>query len=317
MNLDYTEITKFLGKDKLCLEYLQWNASYINATKYYFNGCNKVELWHNVGLNQVTIKGSIPYFINGHNYYSTSKDWLEGLDYLTNCLKVNLYNGLVEKFEFGTIQEIPFQLDTFLRYHVKLNEMKTIEYKQGSILTGKYFDNSNLRVKLYDVSRNIKQKLTKPIQEELERVHGWDKDKHYVKIENHYKKPEVHFKRNILLNELLSSEFQAGLKNDLLTTYQGIMKTGNSIIPTKKADINAGTIPLMVLKELEAMFNFKTEDLIKQKLKAIPENILSHDDKKARQRTLRDNMKKISLNGSSEYDISELLKNSIQNQLVN
>jgi hypothetical protein len=66
------------------------------------------------------------------------------------------------------------------------------------------------------------------------------------------------------------------------------------------------------LKELEEIHQFKTEDLIRQKLKEIPEDILSPADRKARQRILRENMKKISIRGQSEYDISELLKAKIR-----
>ena len=117
---------------------------------------------------------------------------------------------------------------------------------------------------------------------------------------------------NIYLDELLSTGFQKRLQEELLSTYQGIMKTGKTVIPDRKSDINAGTIPLLILKELEEIHNFKTEELLKQKLKEIPEDILSPADRKARGRILRENLKKISMKGKSEYDISELLKAKIR-----
>ena len=86
------------------------------------------------------------------------------------------------------------------------------------------------------------------------------------------------------------------------------MKTGKTILPKCKADINAGTIPLMILKELESVYNFNTEDLIKNKLKAIPETIFSPADRKARQRIIKENLNKIKFQGKSEYDIFELLE---------
>ena len=89
------------------------------------------------------------------------------------------------------------------------------------------------------------------------------------------------------------------------------MKTGNLILPEKKADLNAGTLPLLILKELEGIYHFRTEDLLKAKVKAIPERILSTDDKKARMKILRGNLKKISNQGKSEYDITELLEAKI------
>lgn len=312
MNLDYIEISKSLGKDKLCNDYLQLDAKYNGAERYSFNGCNKIEVWHKELTNQVIMKGSIPYFINGHNFYASQKDWIEGLEYLQGCLQINIFAGLVNCFEFGTIQEIPFPESDFLRNHIKAKGMQVREYKKGNILTGKEFDSPSLKVKLYDVQRNIKNKLDKPIREDLRKAYAWDKEKHYIKLENHYKKPEAHFRGNIYLNELLSSGFQQGLKTGLLTSYNRIMKTGNSIIPSHKGDINASTIPLMILKELESVYNFNTEELIKGKLKAIPEDVFSPADRKARLRTIRDNLKKISLQGGSPYDIKELLQARIE-----
>jgi hypothetical protein len=308
MNLDYIEIAKFMGKDKPNFHNLEREALYPNAERYSFQGCKKIEVWNYPESNQIKIKGSIPYFINGHNFYSSLHDWKEGLEYLQGSLNINIFTGLVNCFEFGTIQEIPFPESEFLMNHIKAKGFQTRDYHKGSILTGKEFDSSSLKIKLYDINRNIKNKLEKPIREEISRLFGWDKEKHYIKIENHYKKPEAHFKGNLYLSEILSSIFQEGLKNELLNSYQKIMKTGKSIMPTSKADINAGTIPLMILKELESVYNFNTEELIKNKLKAIPEDVFSPSDRKARLKTIRDNLKKIGLQEISKYDIIELLQ---------
>ncbi len=312
MNLDYIEIAKCIGKDKLNFSYLQRAASYEGADRYYFDRCKKIEVWHYEQRNQITIKGSLPYWLNGHNYHSSLNDWKEGLNYMQGCLGINLFSGIVNCFEFGTIQEIPFNEAAFLRNHVKISGMESREYKQGNVLTGKEFLSPSLKVKLYDVSRNIKNKLDKPLQEELRRLYGWDRAKHYIKLESHYKKPEAYFRGNVYLNELLSSSFQNSLPLELISTYQKIMKTGKSHLPERKADINAGTLPLLILKELESVYNFQTEELLKAILKEIPEAILSPADRKARMKILRDNLKKITLEGKSEYDITELLQEKIQ-----
>lgn len=316
MNLDYIAISKILDKDKPNLEYLNREALYPNAERYSFQGCKKLEIWNYPQRNQLTIKGSIPYFLCGHNFNSSLEDWKEGLDYLSSCLNLNLYSGLIEAFEFGTIQEIPFPENAFLRNHIKIPGMETKEYLQGQQITGKEFLSPALKVKLYDSNRNIKNKLDKGIQEEISRLWGWDKEKHYIKLENHYRKPEAHFKGNLYLNEIFSPGIQHKLKTEILLTYQRIMKTGNVIFPEKKADINAGTIPLIILKELEGIFNFNTEELLKSKLKEIPEEILSHEDRKARMKILRENLKKISISGKSEFDISALLEAKIQQEEI-
>lgn len=315
MNLDYIEVTKFTGKDTPNFTYLQCEAIYPNAERYSIQGCRKLEIWNYPKRNQITLKGSLPYFINGHNFNSIPEDWKEALDYISNCMNLNLYSGLIECFEFGTIQEIPFPENAFLRNHIKIPGMQPKEYLKGHIITGKEFISPSLKVKLYDANRNIKNKLDKSIQKELSKVWGWDRAKHYIKLENHYKKPEAHFRGNIYLNEILSSEFQQILKIELINTYKRIMKTGNAKIPEKKADINAGTIPLIVLKELESVFNFNVEELLKGKVKEISEDILSPADRKARLKILRDNLKKITISGKSEFDISELLEEKINQEV--
>jgi len=314
MNLDYIEVAKFMGKDKLNTAYLQRAASYEGAEKYHFDRCKKIEVWHYESSNHIAVKGSLPYWLNGHNYFSSLQDWKEGLEYMQGCLNINLFSGIVNCFEFGTVQEIPFPESAFLRNHVKITGMESRQYQQGNVITGKEFISPSMKFKMYDAARNFKNKLDKPIQEELSRLYGWDKAKHYIKLENHYRKPEAYFRGNVYMNELLSPNFQNHLKNELLSTYQKIMKTGNIHLPEKKGDINAGTLPLLILKELEALYNFRTEDLLKAKLKEIPEGILSPADRKARMKTIRDNLKKIHFEGKSEYDISELLQAKIQQE---
>jgi hypothetical protein len=311
MNLDYIEIAKFTGKDKPNFHSMEKEAVYPNAERYSFQGCKKIEVWNYPEINQIKIKGSIPYFINGHNYFASLNDWKEGLDYLQGSLGLNLYSGLIECFEFGTIQEIPFSPASFLQNHIKVSGMEGKEFRKGNVLTGKEFHSPSLKLKIYDCGRNIKNKLDKGIQEEINRLFGWEKAKHYIKLESHYRRPEAHFKGNVYLAQLLTEEFQRQLQINLLNQYQRIMKTGKAIIPERKADINAGTLPLIILKELEGIHNFRTEELLKALLKEIPEEILSPADKKARQRILKENLNKIRTAGESEFDISKLIKSKI------
>ena len=46
-------------------------------------------------------------------------------------------------------------------------------------------------------------------------------------------------------------------------------------------------LPLLVLKDLETVHGFNVEDLLIQKLKTIPEEVLTSEDRKARKRQLR------------------------------
>ena len=48
----------------------------------------------------------------------------------------------------------------------------------------------------------------------------------------------------------------------------------------------------MVLKEIERISDINARELINQKIKSIPENILNKNDRKARTRQIKENLKK-------------------------
>lgn len=311
MNLDFIHISKHIGKDTTNFAYLQEAATYNDSTKkYVFDRCEKLQIFHNPNTNILTVKGSLPYWLNGHNYNSSIEDWKEGLDYLSGCLNTNIYTGNIEAFEFGSIQEIPFSASSLLHNHISIKGMTPQEYRQGKTLTGKYFKSPALTVKMYDAGRNIK-KLNKAIRETLSKSFAWDSTKQYIKLENHYKKPYEYFKQQLTPSILISDHFQKVLQMDLIETYSKIMKTGKIKLPENKKDINAGTIPLMVLLELSEVYGFNAEEMLKTLLKEIPQDIMSKEDIKARLHIIRSNLRKLQSSQNSEFDISKLLHEKI------
>lgn len=309
MNLDYIEIIKRQGKDKFCLDYLEHEGSYSSGwEKFVMCAVNKMEVW--ISKDELKVKANLPYFLNGHNFFSTKADIINGLQYSSELLNTNLFNAEAEKFEFGTVINIPQSPHDFLSNHISLKKIPLQPfYKKGSgKLTGKGYENKILKLKMYDESQRIKTLLPEVIRADLKTHHNYNAGSNYIRIESHYKKPQIHFKqRTIYVNDLLQDGFLKLCKEDLITTYKSIMKTGIIQLPAKKKDINSATLPLIVLKELGILFDFNPEDLLKQKLKSIPAETLSRNDKKARQRQLKRNLMKLSQKNKSPYDISELL----------
>ena len=146
----------------------------------------------------------------------------------------------------------------------------------------------------------------------LSKDFSYNPKSNYLKIECHYTKPEIYFKnRNLTLIDLFTSEFTDKCKSDLLTNYQKIMKTGCIQIPETKDKLSSSVIPLICLKELGQIYGFNPDEAIKTLIKAIPETILTKDDKKARNRQIGNNLKLIQTAGKSIYDISDLIKAKI------
>lgn len=304
MNFDYLEISRSLSKDKPCLDYLDWQlATKYGWNKFLYEGCKDIEIWLNEEKDSITIKGSIPYFMAGQNFNTEVKDLKNGFDYLSSILELNLYKSEVKVFEFGTILKIPFSPSKVFNSHLKIQGMKTRSFDNG-----KYFEDSILRVKLYDVGKNIKLKLDKNERNALIERQGYNPQANYLKVENHYKKPSVSFKKRfILASDLLECSFEKQCKEDLYNKYSNIMKTRQVQINDKK-QLSSSTIPLIILKEYEDYLPCKAEDLLIKKIKAIPEEIMTKEDKKSRIRQLRTNLKKIGVNEKYEFDISNLIR---------
>jgi len=313
--IDYTEITKHLYKDNLCFDYLQPEASYKSGwNNYFLKGCKEMQVWYNESNNLLNVKGSLPYYWQKHNFSFDRKSLQESINDISSRLKVNLWEAELSKFEYGSIIEVQAKPEELIRHHIKIKGMETRSNNPDT----KVFNGTIQSLKLYDAGRNIKNKLDKAIRSLLSNNYGYDQGKHYLKIENHYKKPykALNSGIRILVNDLLIPEFNQKCKNDLLSQYRNIMKTESILIPKDKKSLSAGNIILLAFKETESLFNINAEERINSMLKAIPEEILNQNDKKARKRQIREMLKKISDPGESilagnGYDLYAILEEKL------
>jgi hypothetical protein len=310
MNLDYTELTKGISKDNLCLNYLEHEASYNSGTeKFTLKGVNKLELYLNERTSEIKLKANFPYFWQGHNFNFKKSQLIEAIQYTSEMLNLNLFDAEISSFEFGTILQTEKPPEEILLNHISYKSKPLQPYYNRNKLSGKYYSSSTIIHKLYDAGKNIKNKLPEGIKADLESLYDYDKAKYYLKVENHYKKPEVHFnKKALFVNDVISDSFLLQCKTDLIQTYKQIMKTGIIKLPKEKKDLNSSTIPLILLKELEALYQFNTDELLRLLIKSAPETIFTKEDKKARRRQIESNLKKIELAGVSEYDLLKQLE---------
>jgi hypothetical protein len=307
MNFDYIEAVISLDKDKPSLDYLDYQACYNTGwEKYLYEGCKAVEVWLNPDTAMLKIKGSIPYFVEGHNFNSSHSAFKSGIDHLSNVLALDLHKAEMKKFEYGTILEIPFPVNDIFLSHLKIPGMKTKPFDYGI-----YFEDRVLKVKLYDANRNLKIKLNRQERERLTLNFGYNVHSNYLKIENHYKNPYNYFKQGIIsLGDMLSPDFETICKHDLSEKYKSIMKTKSINLKNKK-QLTSSTIPLIILKEYERLLPCSAEELIKQKIKSLPASIMTNEDKKSRRRQIKANFKKLYSEQLCQYDVSGILLNQL------
>ncbi len=270
-----------------------------------------MEVWHNESNNLLKVKGSLPYYWQKHNYNFDRKDLQESIQDISARLKINLWEAELSRFEYGSIIEVQTKPDELIRHHIKIKGMQTRSINPDA----KVFEGIIQSLKLYDAGRNMKNKLDKAIRSHISQAYGYDQGKHYLKIENHYKKPYkvLNSGIRILVNDLLIPEFIQKCNADLLYQYRNIMKTESLQIPKDKKALSAGNIILLAFKEAEGLFNINAEVMINNLLKAIPEEILNQNDKKARKRQIKEMLKKISDSGGgirakNEYDLYSILE---------
>lgn len=294
---DHIGISLFTGKGTPNLSHLTDTGNVWQGWQQYrLEGVCPLKVQYKAPLRELKISGSLPYLCRGHNYPAGTADLREAMDYVSQLIGLNVFSGSIDVFEFGQFVTVPLRVDVMLANHTHLPGFVARGYLNKA---SKEFESSALRVKLYDANRNFSHKVKGEAKQALQEDFGFEPGKHCMKVENHYKKPQIHFKQRVLVADLFNPVFVDLCKTDLLTTYRRIHKPPPGAMPTNKKDLPASMLPLLVLKDLEAVHGFSVEDLLTQKLKAIPEEVLTPEDRKARKRQLR---KMLGLVGSATAD---------------
>ena len=282
---DHIGISLFTGTSTPNLSYLTDTGNVWQGWQQYrLEGVCPLRVQYKAPLRELRISGSIPYLCRGHNYPAGNRDLREAMDYVGQVIGLNVFSGTIEVFEFGQFINVPLPVNVMLANHTRLPGYVARGHLNGA---SKEFDSTALRVKLYDANRNFRHKVKGNAKQALWEDLGFEPGKHCLKVENHYKRPEVYFKQRVLVADLFNPEFVDLCKTDLLDTYRRIHKTPAGAMPTNKKDLPASMLPLLVLKDLEALYGFSVEALLTQKLKTIPEEVLTSEDRKARKRQLR------------------------------
>ena len=310
MNYDYTECSKFVNKDKLYLENLNHISSNIYGCDNYSMTYNNTEIKisHNSNSNELKVKGSLPYFIEGQNFSNDMGKIKEAVYIISDTINTNLFDAVVKKFEAGITFESPFNPNEVFNSHYSIKGMETRAFK-----TGKIYLDANRLIKFYNAGKRIKKVLDARQRNELILTKGYKPEVDYLRLEVQHLKPEVYWKqRNISIADLFKEEFIYKCKKDIYNTYDMINKEGYYLLPKDKRDCTLPVIELLALKELGLKYGFNPEEYIKQKIKSIPESILTKEDKKNRKRSLSQLSSKLILDKESCYDLGSIIKDRLQ-----
>lgn len=308
---DYIEISKQLYKDTANLIHLEERNKFTSgSTLYHIPGNKPLTLIHNPESNKINISGSIPYFLNGHNFSTNNKEFYQGFEYLENLLQISLFDSIVEKFEFFQIVETPMKANAIIKNHLAPEGMGTFINKNGN---GRTFEDNLYKLKMYNPQKRIFQVANLETQMQAEGL-GFDRNKQFTKFEVHYKKPYqvLNQGHNVILSDLLNPEFINKIEDNYLQQYSRIMKPKSVKIPATKKELTTDKIILLALAESTGSTGQSVKEVLYSFLKQIPDSVLTKEDKKARQAQIRKLLKIIQEEDINKYDLTELLKEKMQ-----
>lgn len=306
---DYIDIIKQLHKDSINLNNVQYTGSTRNGDCYEIPGCRSMKLVYNPENKLAKIQGSIPYWINGQNFDCTMYEYSKGINLMEQQLKVKLSDAVVNKLEFGAILKAPMSANKIIAAHSAPAGIQSAIWDNG-----RYFSNPECNLKLYNAKTRIFQNLNKSTQQGLEAL-GFDRKAEYVKVEAHYKKPHMALNRGagIIVSDIFTPGFIDNAGKDLMYQYNRLMKIKTVVIPNDKKHLKTDHILLLTLAGVAENMGRDAKGLIYSLLNMVPDEVLSKNDKKARQAQIRKLLKQISVEAQSRYDLSDLLQESLSN----
>lgn len=314
--IDYIDITKhFENKVTINIAHLQLEATYSTGwEKYYLTGCARLEVWINQYLYIVRIKGSIPYFFQGHNFIFSNKSFNEAIKYLNNVLNCNLWDATVNALEYGIIFEVPAKPSEYIQHHrERSQERLTCNEKSKDKGGFRWWNDKNVKLKMYDAGKNIKHKQGLSMKEII-KEEGWSPYSYYLKWEVHYTKPHLALNKGkaIKLADLVNPKWTKNLNENLLIQYKRLNSLRTITPPINKKDISTADILMLDCVEFYINQGYSMNEIKKRLYNRIDTyTALSESDKKARKRQISTLTSKLIESEISEWDLSELISNKI------
>lgn len=318
MNIDFIEASTYLYKYKPFLENLHWCKEYENGNKVYsLEGCRRIEFIYNQNTNMFLLRGSIMYYMQGHNFTYNKAMFVEGIEYIAKLLHINssdLWNMQINIFECGVIMEVDKPPKEYIQHTREGKEMWTDENpKDKKKGTCKSFNDKYAYRKMYDAGVNIQHKQGLSMKQIIKEC-GWNPEANYLKWEVHYIKPEIVLNggKGLTLANIVNPTWEDAFKADIYSQYTKLLPMKSLIQPTEKANYKTSDIFAIELIESKLNEGATLEEIKKMLYARINASaILNNADKDARKRQVKQIFDKVQLSEESVWDISQQLREAI------
>lgn len=300
--IDYIEIELLLNGQGFMQDNLKfYSQTAWNALNYKLNiGHKELDVSYNIECDILKIRGSLPYFLNGHNIHFTDDEFKQSIDLISSLLGVDVWEGAVIAFEYGLVVETEHHYKSVLEAHAKLKGCKLAIYDHGRQFTSR---RGKFRLKLYNPWKNTPNKMTKAVREQLKQD-GFTPGDKAIKAEVHIKDARMVSGKNYpLVKNFVLPSFQKVCKDFLKRRYDDIEKMKPLIIPGDKKVADSLGIALCAYADGENQWAEK----VLSRINSFPDRVLSASDKQQRRRIIRKKIDQLT-NERSDFDLGGLIK---------
>lgn len=310
--IDFISATKCMNKDSPNLSNCKW----ISTNK---SGWERLELmghkpmkvlWHpDNGL--LKIEGSIPYFVQGHNFTFDKCGFIDGINHLQSLLDVELWDAYLNEFEHGVIIQVEGKPSDYIKYHSALKPSKLKECINGNNKgEGKWWEGGTINLKMYNPKANFHHKVGLKQRTDIA---GYNPSMNYLKFEAHYNKPHLlNGGRGLIVEDLQKDEKLSMLDSMLLTQYHQLEPMKTLLKPNDKGELKYQALITMKLVEVLLNQGFTISQAQKEVYRFMDEfKCLSKPDKDKRKQTARKVFKSLQVSEQSEWDLTEKLEEAL------
>lgn len=246
---DYIEITKYIPDGYYDVNNVEYGRL--------IGGKSVVKVAYNKYRRTLTIKGSLPYFVQGHNFYFDLKDAQKAVAEIGRLLDVDLSDADVRIMEYGIVICPDFTIADFMNSHLTTKGYKRHSYEDGGL---KYIKtNKAYSLKFYSLWSNIDDTINKLSREVRIMLKGgkYRRENNPMRYEIHGNPDKIIKCGKISISKLFTEKYIYECQRALLQKYKEINKRERLYIEDKRTD--SWTLALTLLSEYNK--NYK-EDLM-------------------------------------------------------
>lgn len=300
----------YKGKDTPFLENLQLDT--FNKCYLIEYGFKPLRLYWLPEVGRMNIKGSFPYYYQGHNFRYSISDFLNTIDSIQEQIHCEIGSAVVQEFEFGVIVEVDESPSYYLMNH-NISSIRMVSDKHFRRWKDKGID-----LKMYDAGRNFKEKIRGEERMNVIRA-GWNPNRNYVKFEYDLKRPEIlNGNRDVSLFDLSSQSFLEQAKSFLLSQYTRLEQTKEVILPASKKALSTQDILARAYVGKVAEDSGTPIDEARKALyrgvNSIPDSLLTKDDKNSRKRQIKHIFDKMRCGLENKWDLKNEIEYALRNE---